>query len=230
MGIPDTGADLSRLGGSRDRLQAKNFTQSTGVTDEVDHGTEVASLIGVDRPDLGVQGVAPDVGLAIARIAKSGNCDRGTISRNLIAAFAWFRKIGDVQIVNVSADISPSPALIESLRALQESGTLVVAATGNEANPGNETFPAAEPHVLGVGGALGGVARLSGRSRAEDPRWISSRPAVGRASSSRRSGAGPAVGIDDARDVLSRHRSSRAQPPSCGRSTRRGTRAAWPPR
>jgi hypothetical protein len=166
VGIADTGADLSRLGGSRDRLQVKNFTQSKDVTDEVDHGTEVASLIGADRPDLGVQGVAPDVGLAIARIAKSGNCDRGTISRNLIAAFAWFRKIGDVQIVNVSAYMSPSPALIESLRALQESGTLVVAATGNEANPGNETFPAAEPHVLGVGAlSAGGKAVWSQSGR-----------------------------------------------------------------
>ncbi len=159
VGIPDTGADLSRLGGSRDRLQVRNFTQSQGVTDEVDHGTEVASLIGADRPDLGahgVQGVAPDVGLAIARIAKSGNCDTGTISRNLIAAFAWFRRIGDVQIVNVSANISPSPALIESLRALQESGTLVVAATGNDANPGTGTFPAKQPHVLGVGALAAG--------------------------------------------------------------------------
>jgi hypothetical protein len=169
VGIPDTGADLSRLGGTRDRLTWKNFTQSTGVTDEVDHGTEVASLIGADRPDLGVhgvQGVAPDVGLAIARIAKSGNCDTATISRNLIAAFAWFRKIGDVQIVNVSATMSPNPGLIESLHALQESGTLVVAATGNDANPGNETFPAAMPHVLGVGALSAGgraVWRQSGR-------------------------------------------------------------------
>jgi hypothetical protein len=151
VGIADTGADLGRLGGTRDRLAFKNFTQSVGVTDEVDHGTEVASLIGADRPDLGVQGVAPDVGLAIARIARSGNCDTGTIARNLVKAFAWFRRIGDVQIVNVSANISPSPALIESLRALQESGTLVVAATGNDANPGKGTFPAAQPHVLGVG-------------------------------------------------------------------------------
>lgn len=154
VGIPDTGADLSRLGGTRDRLMARNFTTAKGltdITDTVNHGTEVASLIGADRPDLKVQGVAPDVGLAIARIGKSNACDAGTIARGLIAAFAWFRKIGDVQIVNVSANIVPSPALIESLRALQESGTLVVAATGNNAHPGTATFPANQPHVLGVG-------------------------------------------------------------------------------
>ena len=161
VGIPDTGADLSRLGGTRDRLESKNFTQSKGVTDEVDHGTQVASLIGADRPDLGVQGVAPDVGLAIARIAKSGNCDTGTISRNLIAAFAWFRKIGDVQIVNVSANISPSPALIErgvAGRAPRRSPPTM--------QTGNGTFPAWQPHVLGVGAlSAGGKAVWSQSGR-----------------------------------------------------------------
>lgn len=166
VGIPDTGADLGRLGGTRDRLAPKNFTTGSGVVDQINHGTEVASLIGADRPDLGVQGVAPDVGLAIARIANSANCDNGAIARNLIRAFEWFRTIKDVQIVNVSATFAPSPALIESLRALQESGTLVVAATGNHANPGTQTFPAAWPHVLGVGALTTGgrsVWSLSGR-------------------------------------------------------------------
>jgi subtilisin family serine protease len=158
VGIPDTGADLSRLGGARDRIAPKNFSQGSGVGDQVDHGTEIASLIGANRPDLGITGVAPDVGLAIARIAQADACDTGTLSRNLILAFRWFRSIGDVEIVNVSISLVPSPALVESLRALQQAGTLVVAATGNTAEPGKFTFPAAEPHVLGVG-ALGNGSR-----------------------------------------------------------------------
>jgi membrane-anchored mycosin MYCP len=158
VGIPDTGADLSRLGGTRDRIESRNWSQGSGVADQVDHGTEVASLIGANRPDLGIEGVAPDVGLAIARIARAGACDTGTLSRNLIAAFTWFRTIGDVQIVNVSITLVRNAALVESLRALQEAGTLVVAATGNSAQPGKYTFPAAEPHVLGVG-ALGNGSR-----------------------------------------------------------------------
>ncbi|MEO9176134.1 MAG: S8 family serine peptidase, partial [Gaiellales bacterium] len=66
--------------------------------------------------------------------------------------------IGDVQIVNVSLTLKPDPALIESLHALQQSGTLVVAATGNDPTPGETTFPASEPHVIGVG-ALGSGKR-----------------------------------------------------------------------
>jgi subtilisin family serine protease len=181
VGIPDTGADLSRLGGPRGRIETHNFTGGSGVTDEVDHGTEIASLIGASRPDLGengIIGVAPDVGLAIARVAHSGACDSATLARNLIVAFAWFRSIGDVQIVNVSMYLPPSPALIESLRALQESGTLVVAATGNVANPGKATFPAAEPHVLGVG-ALGSSPTKVWASSGRGPQVDLVAPAAG---------------------------------------------------
>jgi Subtilase family len=166
VGIPDSGADVSRLGGSRDRLVLRNFTQGSGVTDDLDHGTEVASLIAGSRTDLGVSGVAPDAGLAIARIVRPNACDPGTLARNLIRAFEWFRNIGDVQIVNVSAYLVPNPALVQSLRALQQAGTLVVAATGDVPNPGKTTFPAGEPHVIGVG-ALGNSTKTvwSGSSR-----------------------------------------------------------------
>ena len=133
VGIADSGADVSRLGGTRDRLQLRNFTQGsvTTVPDELNHGTMVASLIAGSRSDLNISGVAPDAGLAIARIVKLGACNATTIAQNLIAAFNWFRSIGDVQIVNVSANIPPNQALIESLHALQQTGTLVVAATGD---------------------------------------------------------------------------------------------------
>jgi subtilisin family serine protease len=152
VGIPDTGADLGRLGGVRDRLVSENFVNgSNGVIDEVGHGTQVASLIGAHRTDLGISGVAPDVGLAIARIESPTQCSAGEIAANLIQAFRWFRQIGDVQIVNVSANLVPSRMLVESLQALQQSGTLVVAAMGNKVNPGRATFPAIEPHVIGVG-------------------------------------------------------------------------------
>jgi subtilisin family serine protease len=181
VGIADTGADLSRLGGTRDRLAAQNFTNDKGltnVTDQVDHGTQIASLIGANRPDLGITGVAPDVGLAVARISKVNACDTGTIARNLITAFKWFREIGDVQIVNVSLTLTPTPALIESLRALQESGTLVVAATGDAKNPGKATFPAAQPHVLGVG-ALGSSSKQVAAGSGRGPQVDLVAPAAG---------------------------------------------------
>jgi subtilisin family serine protease len=165
VGIPDTGVDLSRLGGTRDRLIFRNFTVGSGFGDVIDHGTEIASLIGADRPDLSIRGVAPDVGLAIARIATKDNCAPARIETNLIAAFGWFRSIGDVNIVNVSATLKPTPLLVQSLRALQQTGTLVVAATGNDPTPGTTTFPAGEPHVLGVGAlAAGSKTRVWAKS------------------------------------------------------------------
>jgi subtilisin family serine protease len=178
VGIADSGADVSRLGGARDRLQLKNFTQGSSVADDMDHGTEVASLIAGSRSDIKVSGVAPDAGLAIARIVKNHACDPATLARNLIPAFAWFRSIGDVQIVNVSANIAPNPALIEELRALQQAGTLVVAATGDAANPGKATFPASQPHVIGVG-ALGSSTKSVWSDSSRGPQVDLVAPGIG---------------------------------------------------
>ena len=73
------------------------------------------------------------------------------LGKGLIAAFGWLRRNG-AQVVNVSATARPSRALIESLRALQLSGTLVVAAVGNGGRIApREAFPASQPGVLGVG-------------------------------------------------------------------------------
>jgi subtilisin family serine protease len=180
VGIADSGADVSRLGGTRDRLQLRNFSQGSVMTvaDELDHGTMVASLIAGSRSDIGISGVAPDAGLAIARIVKPHACDGSTIAQNLTAAFAWFRSIGDVQIVNVSANIQPNPALIEELRALQQTGTLVVAATGDQANPGKFTFPASQPHVIGVG-ALGSSTKKVWAKSSRGPQVDLVAPGVG---------------------------------------------------
>ncbi len=186
VGIPDTGADLGRLGGTRDRLITQNFTVGNGVGDVIDHGTEIASLIGADRPDLGIRGVAPDVGLAIARIATKDNCGPGLIAINLVKAFDWFRQIGDVNIVNVSATLQPNALLRQSLRALQQTGTLVVAATGNDRTPGTDDVPSRR-----AARARGGGARSrqhdarSGRTRVAGRSSTSSHPRSARAWSSR---------------------------------------------
>ncbi len=180
VGIADSGADVSRLGGTRDRLAVKNFTQGSVVTvpDELNHGTMVASLLAGSRSDIGLSGVAPDAGLAIARIVRLHACDGATIAQNLIAAFTWFRSIGDVQIVNVSANIPPNQALIESLHALQQAGTLVVAATGDFADPGKATFPASQPHVLGVG-ALGSSTKKVWAKSSRGPQVDLVAPGIG---------------------------------------------------
>ena len=163
--------------------------------------------------------------------SSSGACNAATIAQNLIAAFKWFRSIGDVQIVNVSANIPPNPALIESLRALQQTGTLVVAATGN-------CGESREGHLPGVP-----AARARGRrARQQHEDGVGEIGTRARRSTSSRRAAGSGVDLLVVRqsrravrrrrrtEPRSRARSSPVLPRSSGPSTRRGTRAASLPR
>jgi subtilisin family serine protease len=72
----------------------------------------------------------------------------------------------------VSATVKPTTALIESLRALQLSGALVVAAVGNNGSEPSPRFPASQPGVLGVGELAAGsstqVAQKSTRGTVVD--------------------------------------------------------------
>ena len=72
------------------------------------------------------------------------------LEHGLLAAFGWLRRQG-AQVVNVSATARPRSALVDSLRALQLSGALVVAAVGNGGASAGRHFPASQPGVLGVG-------------------------------------------------------------------------------
>jgi subtilisin family serine protease len=75
-----------------------------------------------------------------------------------VAALGWLRLQG-AQIVNISATARPSRALIDSLRALELSGALVVASVGNGgAIAPLDAFPASQPGVLGVGALAPGSA------------------------------------------------------------------------
>lgn len=144
IGIADSGIDDTRLGLSHPLEGALGG-------DPDGHGTAVASEIAADRADLGVRGVARGVTLVSARICGAGGIEAGTL-----VAFRRFREAG-AQVVNVSATMRSTRALRASLRALQRAGALVVAAAGNG---GEQTFPASEPGVLGVGALARGSSTV----------------------------------------------------------------------
>ena len=151
VGIADSGVDDDRLA----PLQAPLLKLAAGGAerpqDPTGHGTAVGSLLVANRPDVGVVGMVPDATLLSARILRPTSCAKPVLSQGLIAAFGWLRRQG-AQVVNVSATAVPSRALIDSLRALQLSGALVVAAVGNAGSVApRDLFPASQPGVLGVG-------------------------------------------------------------------------------
>jgi hypothetical protein len=160
IGIADSGVDDDRLAPRQVPMLFRAAGGNAHPSDPLGHGTAVASMLIANRKDVGVVGIVPDATLLSARIVNQGSCSQTVLEHGLIASFGWLRRQG-AQIVNVSATATPSRALVESLRALQLSGALVVAAVGNGgAIAGRDAFPASQPGVLGVGALAPGSSTV----------------------------------------------------------------------
>jgi Subtilase family len=151
IGIADSGVDDDRLAPREAPLLFLGPGSRTRPQDAFGHGTAVGSMLVANRPDIGVVGLVPDATLLSARIVRPGPCSSKVLAHGLVAALGWLRREG-AQVVNVSATAPSSRALVDSLRALELSGSLVVAAVGNGGKiAGQDLFPASQPGVLGVG-------------------------------------------------------------------------------
>jgi hypothetical protein len=164
IGMADSGVDDDRLAPLQPPLLHLSAAGKVSPHDPIGHGTAVASILVANRPDVAVVGIAPDATLLSARIVRSDACNTNTFEHGLLDAFGWLRRNG-AQVVNVSATVKPTTALIESLRALQLSGALVVAAVGNSGSEPSPRFPASQPGVLGVGElAAGSSTQVAAKS------------------------------------------------------------------
>jgi Subtilase family len=151
IGVADSGIDDDRLAPRQAPLMYRGAGGAERPQDPRGHGTAVASMLVANRPDVGVVGLVPDATLLSARIIRPGSCSQAVVEDGLVASLGWLRRQG-AQIVNISATAPRSRALVDSLRALELSGALVVAAVGNGgAIAARDAFPASEPGVLGVG-------------------------------------------------------------------------------
>jgi Subtilase family len=166
IGIADSGIDDDRLAPAQAPLTFSAAGGAERPRDPFGHGTAVASILVANRPDIGIVGLVPDATLLSARIVKPPRtCSASVLEHGLVAALGWLRKQG-AQVVNVSATARPSHALVDSLRALELSGALVVAAVGNGGSIAPlDAFPASQPGVLGVGAlAPGSSTKVSAKS------------------------------------------------------------------
>ena len=142
--MADSGVDDDRLAPVPAAAAASlGGRRSETPHDPIGHGTAVASMLVANRPDVGVVGIVPDATLLSARIVKSKTVLQSDHAR---ARPRWRRSAGCAGMARRSSTSrprrKPSRALIESLRALQLSGALVVAAVGNG---GHRAEPAGSP-------------------------------------------------------------------------------------
>ena len=181
VAVIDSGVDLGHPELKNRVVAHRSFVGGT-VADTLGHGTFVAGEIAAIADNTtGIAGLAPPARLVVAKVVR----DDGTIPPRAEArAIRWAVQQG-ARVVNLSLGSTrdPSDPSVDGFSRVEQRaiefavrhGALVVAAVGN----GNDapqkpwpwaSYPAAFPHVLGVGayGRSGGVPSFSNR----DDRYV----------------------------------------------------------
>ena len=162
--IVDSGLDVQHpefLG--RPDTQTLNAQEPAPIGGE--HGTSVASVIGAPVNGVGMVGVYPRVVLRSWDAAKGDGTqlESSEIAGGILAAARAGKSVINLSLGSDASDLSIELAVSEAVA----SGSLVVAASGNDGEDGSPLgYPAAYPHVTTVAATdrSGAVASFSSRS------------------------------------------------------------------
>ncbi len=141
-------------------------TQVLAANDGYPHGTAVSSVVGAPANGLGVVGVYPDASLRVWDADGGGSLSTSGVIAGLDAAIRR-----GPSVISLSLGVGSSQVLEDLVNAAYGSGSLVVAAVGNDRLLGSRpSIPASLPHVLTIAGTdqTGTVASFSSRSEATD--------------------------------------------------------------
>ncbi|SDG31753.1 Subtilase family protein [Lentzea fradiae] len=167
VAVLDTGVDEQHPDLQGRQIAEKNFTESPDNTDEVGHGTHVASTIastGEQYP-----GVAPGAEILDGKVCFPGGCAESWI----LAGMEWAAEQG-ADVVNMSLGGGDGPEidpLEEAVnRISRETGALFVIAAGNSGRPETIGSPGSAEAALTVGAVdrNDGIAPFSSRGPAVD--------------------------------------------------------------
>jgi hypothetical protein len=124
------------------------LNRQTTTEDDEDHGTEVSSVLAAPNNGVGIVGVYPDAVLRIWDASPFGILNEGSAIQGIAEA----AREGP-GVINLSfGGEDDDPLLRDAIMFAFRSGSLVVAAAGNEGLEGSpKGYPAAYPHVLTVG-------------------------------------------------------------------------------
>jgi Subtilase family len=124
------------------------MNRQTTTEEDEDHGTEVSSVVGAPNNGFGIVGVYPDAVLRIWDASPFGVLNEGAAIQGIAEAAR-----GGAGVINLSfGGEDEDPMLKDAVMFAYRSGSLVVAAAGNEGLEGSpKGYPAAYPHVLTVG-------------------------------------------------------------------------------
>jgi hypothetical protein len=145
--VVDSGIDITHPEFAS-RANTILMNRQTVGEEEEDHGTEVSSVVAAPNNGVGIVGVYPDAILRVWDASPFGVLNEGAAIQGIAEA----AREGP-GVINLSfGGEDPDPLLQDAVTFAFRSGSLVVAAGGNEGLQGSpKGYPAAYPHVLTVG-------------------------------------------------------------------------------
>lgn len=146
--VLDTGLDVSHPAVSGRFEQGRNFTggSTTDISDQVGHGTHVAGTILASGQRGDLVGVAPRARLLMGKVCSLAGCSSAAIAAGINWAVAE-----KADVVNMSLGGSMiSEGEAQAIRAAEEAGVFIAAASGNDGTP-RVSFPAAVESITAVG-------------------------------------------------------------------------------
>jgi Subtilase family len=157
--VVDSGLDITHPEFAS-RANTTLLNQQTTTEDYEEHGTEVTSLIAAPNNGVGIVGVYPEAALRVWDASPFGFLNEGAAIQGIVEAAR--RGPG---VINLSfGGQERSPLLEDAILFAIRSGSLVVAAAGNDGLHGSPpSFPAFYPHVL-TAGATSESGRVAGFS------------------------------------------------------------------
>ncbi|MEU9884123.1 S8 family serine peptidase [Sphaerisporangium sp. NPDC051011] len=162
VAVLDTGYDPNHPDLKGVVTQSANFSDEPDTSDDVGHGTHVASIIAGSGAASGgrYKGVAPEAKIAVGKVGGAF----GIAESALIAGMEWAATEVKAPVVNVSIggpdgpDVDPVEQAVNTLS--ERTGTLFVIAAGNSGVPGSVGSPGTADAALTVG-AVDGNDRLA---------------------------------------------------------------------
>jgi subtilisin family serine protease len=149
IGVIDTGVDKSHPAFAGLRFEHKDFTPSNGKKPSNQHGTGILALL-AGNPRSSTPGLVPDATFLVGDAFfadRSGNAMSDTIT--MLKALNWLKASG-VDIANLSFAGPHDELVQDAIRELAKTGTVILAAAGNEGQDAPPSYPAAYREVIAV--------------------------------------------------------------------------------
>lgn len=149
IGVVDTAVDTAHPAFLQRRIAVRSFSSQMSAKSATWHGTGVLALLAGDEKS-GTPGLVSDAEFIVADAFYSdedGQPSSDTLS--LLRALDWLKE-KQVKIINMSIAGPPDDLLRSTIEEMSVSGTLFIAAAGNEGPGAPPSYPAAYPQVIAV--------------------------------------------------------------------------------